>query len=121
MVLEVHAAQMVHFCENFIKPKLKGTPENGGRVRSDQVLGVRWPVQLQGGLLQPWSFGNLVEIWQGDGNPPRKVSAHVWAGTPPPRVGGLKMGFKGKNLPKMSGLLGFGCCSWLELCSGLRL
>ena len=32
VVLEVRAAQTVHFCENFIKQKLKGNPENGGWV-----------------------------------------------------------------------------------------
>ena len=32
VVLEACAAQMVHFCENFIKQKLKGNPENGGWV-----------------------------------------------------------------------------------------
>ena len=36
VVLKVHAAQTAHFCEHFIKQKLKGTPENGsvGWVRS---------------------------------------------------------------------------------------
>ena len=40
VVLEVRAAQTVHFSENFIKQKLKGTPENGvwGQDRSGRVL-----------------------------------------------------------------------------------
>ena len=46
VALEVCAAQKVHFCENFIKQKLKGTSENEGQVKSDQVLGLN---QVSGG------------------------------------------------------------------------
>ena len=37
VVLEVRAAQTVHFCENFIKQKLKGAPANGGGDGSRQT------------------------------------------------------------------------------------
>ena len=41
MVLEVRVAQTVHFCENFIKQKLKGTPANGGTGHTRPHPGVR--------------------------------------------------------------------------------
>ena len=55
MVLEVRAALILHFCENFIKQNLKGTPANGGWVRVDQVpdlsgLPKIWMFQLAGAL-----------------------------------------------------------------------
>ena len=63
VVLEVHAAQTVQFCENFKKQKFMGTPENGGtgQVRSGPRphSGVRQLVQVEGGLLQAWSRGHL--------------------------------------------------------------
>ena len=59
VVLEVCAAQMVHFCENFIKQKLKGTPANGGTGQVRPHPGVRQLVQVQGELVQPWSHGHF--------------------------------------------------------------
>ena len=40
VIVEVHAAQTVHFCENFITQKLNGTLKMEGWVRSDQVLDI---------------------------------------------------------------------------------
>ena len=39
VVLEIRAAQTVHFCENFIKQKLQGTPKlvGVGHLRQPQV------------------------------------------------------------------------------------
>ena len=59
-----------------------------GRVRSDQVLDLTmvsggWS-KCKGGFCSHGPLAVKVEIWQGDGNPPRKVSAHVWAGYPNP-------------------------------------
>ena len=52
VVLEVRAALSVRFWENFIKQKLKSTPElvGAGQVRSGQGPhpGIRQPVQLKG-------------------------------------------------------------------------
>ena len=63
VLLEVRAAQTVHFWENFIKQKLKNTPSlvETGQVRFGlrPHPGVRLEVQVQGGLLQTWSLGCL--------------------------------------------------------------
>ena len=61
VLLEVHAAQTVHFWENFIKQKLKNTPDlvEAGQIQSGPRLhlGVQLEVQVQGGRLQAWSLG----------------------------------------------------------------
>ena len=63
VLLEVRAAQTVHFWENFIKQKLKNAPNlvGAGQVRSGPRPhpGVQQEVQVQGGLLWPWSLGHL--------------------------------------------------------------
>ena len=63
VLLEVRVAQTVHFWENFIKQKLKNTPNlvGTGQVRFGlrPHPGVRLEVQVQGGLLQTWSLGCL--------------------------------------------------------------
>ena len=59
----VRVAQTVHFWENFLKQKLKNTPNlvGTGQVRFGlrPHPGVRLEVQVQGGLLQTWSLGCL--------------------------------------------------------------
>ena len=63
VLLEVRAAQTVHFWENFIKQKLKSAPDvvRAGQVRSSPGPhpGVCQPVHAQGEGLQPWSLGQL--------------------------------------------------------------
>ena len=61
VLLEIRAAQTVHFRENFIKQKLKNGPnfEGAGQVRSGPIphLDVWQEVQVQGGPLQPYTLG----------------------------------------------------------------
>ena len=61
VLLEIRAAQRVHFWEIFMKQKLKNAPNfvGAGQVRSGPRphLDVWREVQVQGGLLQPWSLG----------------------------------------------------------------
>jgi len=63
VVLEVLAALVVHFWDNFIKQKLKSTPDLVwvGQVRSGPGPhpGVCQPVHAQGEGLQPWSLSQL--------------------------------------------------------------
>ena len=63
VLLEIRAAQTVHFWENFIKQKLKSAPDlvGAGQVRSGlgPHPGVQQLVQVQGEGLQPWSLGQL--------------------------------------------------------------
>ena len=73
MVLEVRAAQTMHFCENFKKQKMKCTPEIGragarsGQIRSNTssrcpAAGPSAPLhldQLPDRLLHPWSSCHL--------------------------------------------------------------
>jgi len=63
VLLEVRAAPTVDFLENFIKQKLKSTPDivGAGQVKSGlgPHPGVRRPVQVQGEGLLPWSLGRL--------------------------------------------------------------
>ena len=63
VLLEIRAAQTVHFWENFIKQKLKSAPDlvRAGQVKSGlgPHPGVQQLVQVQGEGLQPWSLGRL--------------------------------------------------------------
>ena len=74
----------------------------GGQVNSGPRLhpGVRWLVQIQGGLLQPWSIGhlgwNLAGSWEP--TPVGKCPCLGWA-PQSPESGALKMGFWGTICP----------------------
>ena len=126
VVLEVHAAQTVQFCENFKKQKFMGTPENGGtgQVRSGPRphSGVRQLVQVQGGLLQAWSHGHLDSNSVGRWEPTQEGQCPClgWE-SQAPGSGALKWGSRVQSAQTMSGMLGFGCCSWLGLCRGLMI
>ena len=112
MGLEVHAAQTVHFCANFIKQKLNVTPENGatGQVRSGlrPYPGVWRSVQVQGGLLQPWSLGHLGQNLAGRWEPTQKGQQCPCLGwvAQLPGSEALKMWFWSTICPNYKGILG---------------
>ena len=54
VVLEIRAAQTVHFCENFIKQKLQGTPD---LVGAGHLFGPQIRIRKDLGPLSFWSHG----------------------------------------------------------------
>ena len=77
-VLEVHAAQTVHFCENFIKQKLKDIPENGGtgQVRSGLRPHLSVRQQCKGGFPRHGNSETL-KLCREMGTHPRMVTLYV--------------------------------------------
>ena len=67
VLLEVHAAQSVRFWEDFIKQKLKKTPNTVGvgqfRSGPSPHPSVRRQVQVQGGFCRPGTMAVWAETW----------------------------------------------------------
>ena len=55
VVLEIRAAQTVHFCENFIKQKLQGAPD---LVGAGHLFGPQIRIRKDLGPLYFWSHGH---------------------------------------------------------------